>query len=103
MAEIRKSERFNFTGSGTKTVTVASNEFINVLQVDISTATDTTFELKIGSEVIFTGPIIANAVPVQLFLYDFGKGRGTGVKGDDLTITLGAAGDVFVAHIKFTG
>ena len=96
-------ERHSFSGSGQQTVTVDSDEFINLVQADITVNSDTNIEFKIGTAVIFTGNIIANATPVQLFFYDFGRGRGTGEKGDDLTITLGGAGEVFITYITVKG
>lgn len=100
MAENRGVERFVFVGSGTQTITVNADEYINFFQCDIAFETDTTIEIKIGTEVMFNGPLIANASPIQLFFYDFGKGRGTGKKGDALSVTLGEAGFVYLSYAK---
>ena len=102
MAETRKNQHLAFSGSGTQTIAVDANEHISVFQVDVSVSTDTTIDIAIGATSIFKGAIIANSSPVQLFLYDFGKGRETGVKGDDLNVTMGEASDVFIAYIKFS-
>ena len=101
MAQERNSGKYlNFTGSGTQTIAMADNEFANVFQVDINIDNDSTIEIKLGSDIIFSGSLVAKASPIQLFLYDFGRGRGTGVKGADLHITLGTAGKVFLTYVK---
>lgn len=102
MAETRGVERMVFGGSGQQSITVDSDEFINLIQLDIGVDTDTNFSVTCGSTEILGGNLIADATPAQFFTYDFGRGRGTGVKGDALTVQLGAAGKVFVAYIKFS-
>jgi len=100
MAEDRGVEHMDFSGSGTKTITVDSDEYINFYQLDISIDNDTTIEVTIGSQIVFHGNMIATAAPVQLFFIDFGNGRGTGVKGDNLNVALGDSGHVFVVYKK---
>ena len=99
MAQNRDVDHLNFSGSGIQTVAVGADEFINIFQVDISIAVDTIVTIKIGTKIIFTGSLSASSAPIQLFFYDFGNGRGSGEKGDDLTVELGESGDVFVARI----
>jgi hypothetical protein len=89
----------SFSGAGQQSVSVASNQFINIFQVDISVDSDTNIDIKIGTTQMFSGNIKETSLPVQLFFYAFGKGRGTGAKGDDLTVQLGAAGTVYVDYI----
>ena len=98
--EQRGVQKFAFSGSGTQSITVDADQYINFFQCDISINTDTTIEIKVGTIVLFTGSLIANASPIQLFFYDFGQGRGTGVKGDALHLTMGESSDVFISYVK---
>ena len=98
MDERRAVTHFYFTGAGQQSVAVASNEHISVYQLDISPLDDTNVEIRIGTAVIFHGNVKKD-FPFQLFFIDFGLGRGTGVKGDDMVVQVGAAAHVFVAHI----
>ena len=87
-----------FSGSGTQNIAVASDAAAYCFQADVTITTDTTFELKIGATRIFSGTLVSNATPIQIFMYDFGKGRGTGIKGDDIYVTLGDAGKVYLTY-----
>ena len=102
MGETRRNTHLYFASGSTQTITVPEGSHISVFQVDISVQTDTTVDIKIGATSIFKGAVLANSSPVQLFLYDFGKGRETGVKGDNLTVTMGEAANVFITYIIFS-
>ena len=102
MGETRKNQHLYFAASGTQSVVVPDDSHISVFQIDISIATDATYDVKIGATSISKGSLMANSSPIQLFLYDFGKGRETGIKGDNLNITLSEQADVFVAYIIFS-
>lgn len=99
MGQVRKLAHLNFAGSGSQTITVEASQHAAIFQADFSIANDTTYEIRIGATKISSGNLIANASPVQLFFYGFGKGRGTGVNGDDIVVTLGDAGDCYLTYI----
>lgn len=100
MSEERKAgEELVFAVSETQTIAVPSDASANVFQADISIDTDATVTIEVGSTKIFSGALTAAAAPVQLFFYDFGKGRGTGVKGDPIKVTLGEPGRVYLTYI----
>lgn len=103
MGELRfPGEKHTFPASGTQSITADADEHINMFALDVSIQDDTTVEITIGSQSIYGADLVATGSPIQLFFYDFGLGRGTGVKGDNLNITMGGAATVYITYAKFS-
>lgn len=93
------AQRFVFSGSGTQDVVVPNDAFVNVYSAEVNVNDDCVLRIEIGSTIISESKIIANAQPVQLFWPGFGKGKGTGVYGDDLKVMLTDVGVVFLDYV----
>lgn len=84
-------------GAQTQTITIPDTHHALVVWTDVWVGAATTVEIKVGSTNVTKGTMAAEASPRQL---RFGKGRGSGGFGDDITVALSAAGEVFVGYIK---
>lgn len=98
MHEDRNVQRFVFAGSGTQTISVPAGHHATIKQMDISVPSDTTYEIKQGTEYLSDGNVFATGSPLQLYFFDHGKGRGTGEMAADIHVTLNDAGVVYLVY-----
>jgi len=85
----------HFAGAGSDTIAIDASHTVKVMFLDISAPVSAQVTLQIGATTFWVGTV--TTTPVQL---SFGGGRGTGVKGDDVTVTVTAACDVFVGILQ---
>ena len=85
----------NFTGAETKTITVDANHAAKIQYLEIFVAAARVCEVKVGSTVVAKGTIAAEASPAVL---RYGKGQGSGVFGDNITVQMDGACEVFIGY-----
>jgi len=91
----RSTEYLSFSGSGTQSISVASNYTALVQFLDLSAPSAANITAKVGTLEVWKG--ITADFPIQL---SFGEGRGNGVAGDNISIISDAAIEVFVGVKK---
>ena len=86
-----------FAAAGTQTIYCPAGGKLFVQYLDIFTAAGNTITVSIGATVIIDGNFINS--PVQL---TFGKGEGSGVDDEDITVVTNAAAEIFVGYSSQT-
>lgn len=81
----------SFSGSGTQTISIDSNHAGLVTFLDLSAAATRSGDITVGSNQVWKGWF--STTPVQL---RFGLGRGSGEAGDDVSVTVDGACEIFL-------
>lgn len=81
----------HFAGAGNDTIAIDTDHAVKVMYLDVSAPVLAQITVQVGATTIWVGTVATT--PVQL---TFGGGRGTGNAGDDVTVTVTAACDVFL-------
>jgi hypothetical protein len=87
-----------FPGAQTNTIAMDATHSALIDWIDIYTAAAVVMDLKVGATQVGKGTIATENSPVQL---RFGKGRGSGVAGDDITIQMDGACETFIGYTEY--